>query len=81
MPALRDKTTVLPLDLVSLDCRTLDFWVDWGDRRAARPTMLVLLDVATNAVLDWELAPSENAAATVRLVKRVCKTYGIFDSL
>ena len=46
-----------------------------------RPVILILLDVASGFVLDWELAPSENAAATVRLIKRVCETFGIFDCL
>lgn len=31
--------------------------------------------------MDWELAESENARSTVRLIKRVCETYGIFDRL
>lgn len=81
IPASRDKATLLPLDMVSLDGRTLDFWVDWGDGRAARPVMLALVDVASNMVLDWELGPSENAVGTVRLIKRVCECYGIFDTL
>lgn len=81
IPAQRDKTTLLPLEQVSLDGRTLDFWVDWGDGKAARPVMLALVDVASNMVLDWELGPSENAVGTVRLIKRVCERYGIFDTL
>ncbi|ARE38356.1 Transposase [Rhodovulum sp. P5] len=80
-PALRDKTTIGPLEWVSLDGRTLDFWVDWGDGRAVRPVMLVLVDVASNYILDFELAQHENAASTVRLIKRVCERYGIFDRL
>lgn len=43
--------------------------------------MLALVDVATNLVLDCELDRSENAPSTVRLIKRVCQTYGIFDRL
>lgn len=43
--------------------------------------MLVLVDVASNLILDWELAPSVNAASTVRLINRVCNKYGIFDEL
>jgi putative transposase len=39
------------------------------------------VDCATNHVLDWELAESENARATARLIKRTCQTYGIFDRL
>ncbi|MBV2360986.1 DDE-type integrase/transposase/recombinase [Thalassococcus sp. CAU 1522] len=81
LPAMRDKTSLLALQEVSLDGRTQDFWVDWGDGKPTRPTLLVLVDAASNTVLDWELAPSENAAATVRLVKRVCQRYGIFDTL
>ncbi|WP_245629290.1 transposase domain-containing protein [Celeribacter indicus] len=81
IPAHRDKTSILPLEWVSLDGRTLDFWVDWGDGTAARPVMLALVDVASNMVLDWELTPSENATSTVRLIKRTCEQYGIFDRL
>lgn len=81
IPAHRDKTSILSLEWVSLDGRTLDFWVDWGDGKAARPVMLALVDVASNVVLDWELGPSENAVGTVRLIKRVCERHGIFDRL
>ena len=66
-PALRDKTTILPLEWVSLDGRTLDFWAHNGDGKPRRYTFLALVDCATNFVLDWELAESENARATVRL--------------
>jgi putative transposase len=43
--------------------------------------MLALVDVASNVVLGHELARSENAAATARLIKRVCERWGIFDRL
>lgn len=81
LPALRDETTIAALDYVSLDGWTLDLWADFGDGRAARPVMIALVDVASNVVLDFGLAPSENAAATVRLITRVCETYGTFDRL
>lgn len=81
LPAMRDKTSLLALEEVSLDGRTQDFFVDWGDGKATRPTMLVLVDTASDTVLEWELAASENAGAAVRLVKRVCQNYGIFDTL
>lgn len=81
IPATRDKTTIGPLEWVSLDGRTKDFWTDFGDGRAMRATFLALVDVASNYVLDWELATSENAAATVRLIKRTCGKYGTFDRL
>ncbi len=48
--------------------------------RAGIP-FLPLVDCATNFILDWELAESENARATARLIKRTCQTYGIFDRL
>lgn len=80
-PALRDKTSLGALEEVSLDGRTLDVFADFGDGRAVRPTMLVLVDVASGKVLRWELAPSENAVATVRLIKGACARFGIFDRL
>lgn len=80
-PALRDKTTISALEWVSLDGRMQDFWVDWGDGRAVRPVMLALIDVASNKVIGYELAPSENAAGTVRLIRKTCEQYGIFDRL
>jgi len=80
-PALRDKTTIAPLEWVSLDGRTLDFWVDFGDGRAVRPVMIALVDVASNAVLGWELSTSENARTTQRVIRQVCEIYGIFDRL
>jgi len=80
-PALRDKTTILPLEWVSLDGQTKVFWAHKGDGKPRRYTFLPLVDCATNFVLDWELAESENARATVRLIKRTCEKYGIFDRL
>ena len=80
IPTVRDKTSISPLEWVSLDGRTQDFWVEFGDGRAVRPVMMVLIYVASNMVLGWELAETENAAGTVRVIKRVCETYGIFDA-
>ena len=80
-PAMRDKTTILPLEWVSLDGQTKGFWAHNGDSKPRRYIFLPLVDCATNFVLDWELAESENARATVRLIKRTCEKYGIFDRL
>jgi len=81
MPAMRDKTSIAPLEWVSLDGRTKDFWAHSGDGKARRYTFLALVDSATNFILDWEIAESENARSTVRLIKRTCETYGTFDRL
>jgi putative transposase len=81
MPIERDKTTISALDWVSLDGRTLDFWVDFGDGKPVRPVMLALVDVASNAVVGYELGRSENATGTVRLIRRTCAKYGIFSRL
>lgn len=81
IPIKRDKTTLRPLEIVSLDGRTLDFWVDFGDGKAVRPVMLALVDTASNYVLGYEIARSENAVATARLIRNVCQRYGIFDRL
>ena len=43
--------------------------------------MIVLVDVATNAVIGWELTTSENAVSTVRLIRTACATFGVFDRL
>lgn len=43
--------------------------------------MIALVDVASNYVLGYELAPSENAIDTVRLIRKTCEKYGIFDRL
>jgi len=45
-PVHRDKTSLKPLEQVSMDGRTLDFWVEMEDGSSARPTMLVLTDIA-----------------------------------
>ena len=80
-PSHRDKSSLPPLTWVSLDGRVQDFWVDFGDGKPVRPVMLALVDVGSNTVLGWELARSENAARTVRLIKNVCQRHGIFDRL
>lgn len=71
-PALRDKTTITALERVSLDGRTQDYWAHDGDGKAYRPTMLMLVDVASNRVLGWTLARSENAVETVQLILGAC---------
>ncbi len=81
MPIKRDKTTIKPLEWVSLDGRTQDYWVDFGDGKPVRPVMLALIDVASNYVLGFELVRSENAVATARLIRTVSKVHGIFDRL
>lgn len=80
-PIIRDKTSIKPLEWVSLDGRTKDFWVDAGDGRAVRQTFIALVDISSNFILGWELAQSENASDTVSLIKKTCETYGIFDRL
>lgn len=81
LPIRRDKTTIRALEWVSLDGRTQDFWVDFGDGNLVRPVMLALVDVASNYILGYELSPSENAVATARLIRTVCREHGIFDRL
>lgn len=81
MPAHRDKTTLGALECVSLDGRMLDFWTVWPDGQVRRMMMLALVDIASGKVIAYELAPSENAVSTVRMIKRTCETYGIFDTL
>ena len=51
MPAQRDKTTIGPLEWVSLDGRTKDFWAHNGDGKPRRYTFLALVDCATNFIL------------------------------
>ncbi|MEE4206238.1 MAG: transposase domain-containing protein [Erythrobacter sp.] len=80
IPHLREKPAEA-LTWVSLDGRMLDAWVDWGDGKARRPIMLILVDVSSGKTLDFELCKTENAAATLRLIRRTCRTYGIFDRL
>lgn len=80
-PARRDKTTVRPMEVVSLDGRTQDYWVDYGDGRAVRPVMIALVDVASNLILGYRLARSENATDTVGLIVETCERHGIFDRL
>jgi len=80
-PALRDKTAITALEWVSLDGRTQDYWAHGGDGKAYRPTLLMLVDVASNHVLGWTLARSENAVETVQLILRACERHGIFDRL
>jgi putative transposase len=80
-PAMRDKTSILPLEWVSLDGRTQDFWAMGEDGKVRRYTFLALVDCASNAIIGWELAEAENARSTVRLIRRTCEAYGIFDRL
>lgn len=80
-PIHRDKTTLAPLEILSLDGRTQDFWTDCGDGRAVRLTMIALVDVASNVVVGWRLCQSENATDTVQLIKTTCEAFGIFDTL
>lgn len=80
-PIIRDKSTLRPLDIASLDGRTQDYWVDFGDGRPVRPTMLILVDVATNFILGYEISRSENSETTARLIRETCVKHGIFRRL
>ncbi|MGG7567739.1 transposase domain-containing protein [Rhodovulum sp. DZ06] len=80
-PALRDKSGLGVLEWVSLNGRDLDFRVHYGDGQPVQATILLLVDVASNYILDFEVSKSENAPATVRLIRRTCERYGIFDRL
>lgn len=75
-PVQRDKISIVPLPWVSQEGRMLDFWVDWGDGKTARPVMLAPVDVVSNMALDRKRVPSENAADTVRLISRTWPTPG-----
>lgn len=81
MPNKRARTSIQSLEWVSLDGRTQDFWVDFGDGKPVRPVMLELVDTASNFVLGYEIAQSENAVATARLIRKVCQEHGIFGRL
>lgn len=81
MPIRRAETSIGSLQWASLDGRTLDFFVDFGDGNAVRPVMIALIDAASNHVLGYELGRSENAVATARLIRNVCREHGIFDRL
>jgi len=80
-PVHRDKTSLLPMQEVSMDGRTQDFFVDMGDGRPVRPTMLILTDIATNKILGWRLTINENAVDTVQMIRDTCARFGIFDRL
>ncbi len=80
-PIRRDKNSVGALEWVSLDGHTVDVFLTFGDGRTLRFTLLILVDVAPNYVLGWELTESENAPTTVRLIRRVVERCGIFDRL
>ena len=43
--------------------------------------MIALVDVASNAVIGWDLARSEIAVTTVRVIRSTCEAFGIFDRL
>lgn len=81
MPIKRDKTSLKSLEIVSLDGRTQDFWVDFGDGKPARPVMLALVDTASNFILGYKITRSENAVATAQLIREVSQEHGIFDRL
>ncbi|MBU3032384.1 integrase catalytic domain-containing protein [Paracoccus marinaquae] len=55
--------------------------VHFGDGKPVRPVMIALVDVASHYILGYELARSENAVTTARLIRTVCQLYGIFDRL
>jgi hypothetical protein len=65
---------------VSLDGRPLDVLVTWPDGSTGRPAMHVLVDVATGFVAGHELAASENAVATARLIRGGTERFRIPDT-
>lgn len=75
-PALRDRSTILPMDIWSLDGRKLDFWVEW-EGEIIRPIELRLIDVATGKILASRLCKTENAIDTVALILEAVRAHGI----
>ncbi|CUX79371.1 MAG: Mu family bacteriophage transposase [Roseibaca calidilacus] len=80
-PVLRDKTSIHALEWVSLDGRTLDFFIEGTNGSPLRPTFLALVDVASTKILGWKLASAEDAATTKALIVETVRKYGLFDKL
>ncbi len=80
-PVLRDKTSIHALEWVSLDGRTLDFFIEGTNGSPLRPTFLALVDVASTKVLGWKLASAEDAATTKALIVETVRKFGLFDKL
>ena len=76
-PAMRNRATLAPMDIWSLDGRTLGFWVTWEDGTVSRPVELRLVDVGSGKVRASRICKSENAVDTVALVLEAVRKYGI----
>jgi putative transposase len=75
--AMRNRGTIAPMDIWSLDGRTLDKWATWEDGTVSRPVELRLVDVGSGKVLASRICKSENAVDTVALILEAVRKYGI----
>lgn len=76
-PAMRNRGTIAPMDIWSLDGRTLDHWATFEDLTIARPVELRLVDVGSGKVLASRIGKSENAVDTVALILESVRKFGI----
>lgn len=75
-PALRDRGTILPMDIWSLDGGKLDFWAQW-DGQDVRPMELRLVDAATGKILASRMCKTENAIDTSALIIEAVRKWGL----
>jgi putative transposase len=77
IPVNRDRTTLRPMDQLSLDGRKVDNWVRFPDGIVCRPVMIVLCDVRSDKVVGWRLAKSETSEATRTLLIGTVRRHGV----
>lgn len=65
------------LEIVNIDGHTWDVFVDMGDGKPVRPTMVAIQDVRSSKMLAWRLDISENALLTRLCFADLFRNFGI----
>lgn len=73
---LRDRDTIAPMQIWSLDGRKLDIWAEW-EGEIIRPIELRLIDVATGKILQSVFCKTENSNDTAKLILGAVRQWGI----
>lgn len=75
-PVRRDRATLAPMQVWSLDSQPKNLWTVFPDGTKTRPWELRLVDVGSGKIVGKRFAKTENAADTHALIMQAVRQYG-----
>lgn len=75
-PVIRDRRTIAPMHIWSLDGQVRNVKVTFEDGTEGRPIELRLVDVGSGRIVSWRLCKTENAIETAALIIDAVRRHG-----